>query len=248
MITTILSSIFSVTIPIAFNYTIAVIILYLPDSYGFPSPARVSPYIIGGDDAVEHSIPWQVVTMSRDRNRMTACGGTLISSRHVLTAAHCEEARSSDIVILGAHEVGLDGSSDGYHRGVCKSVNHPDYNWSSNDYDIAILHLEEPVQFNDRVAPACLPEPGRRFARVEAGRKMTVSGWGLIKYWNKRKFDHRNPKTYPQVSNNLRKLDVPGISNEQCRKLYPGFHAHNMICAGYLEGEKDACRGDSGGL
>ena len=47
------------------------------------------------------------------------------------------------------------------------------------------------------------------------------------------------------MSNVLREVDVPTISNEQCKAL--GFSVNeSMVCAGGIEG-KDSCQGDSGG-
>ena len=119
--------------------------------------------------------------------------------------------------------------------------------WNSNtkDYDIAILHLEKPVEFSHHVAPACLPDS--RFSRVEREGTMTVSGWGLL--------NERFETGLPSLPNHLQKVDVPGITNNRCRQLY-SFLAQtdvgitdNMICAGDVEnGKIDACQGDSGGL
>merc|ERR1719458_1774390 len=59
--------------------------------------------IVGGQEAEEHEYPWQVGLVSRN-GRSPWCGGTLISSTHVLTAAHCTQTDASSIrVILGEH-------------------------------------------------------------------------------------------------------------------------------------------------
>ena len=239
MFTTILSSIFGVTIPIAFNYTIAVIILYLPNTYGLPAPARASPYIFGGSDAIPHSIPWQVATLPKGGGRLNICGGTLISNRHVLTAAHCGKV---DRVIVGAHSIELTGTSDGIKHKVCRTVFHPNWNpnRNTNKYDIAILHLAEPVEFSNHVAPACLPDD--RFSRVETASKMTVSGWGLVT---------RVMMGASSLRNKLQRVEVPGVTNNQCGQLYERVGrkiTDDMICAGDVEsGKIDACPGDSGG-
>ena len=46
---------------------------------------------IGGEEAEENEFPWAalLVLRSSETNRTNRCGGTLISSQHVLTAAHC---------------------------------------------------------------------------------------------------------------------------------------------------------------
>ena len=49
------------------------------------------------------------------------------------------------------------------------------------------------------------------------------------------------------LENNLREVQVPIVSNETCNDFYGGIITPNMLCAGYEEGGKDACLGDSGG-
>ena len=40
---------------------------------------------------------------------------------------------------------------------------------------------------------------------------------------------------------------VPTITNDDCNINYEGQITHSMVCAGYSEGGKDSCTGDSGG-
>ncbi|XP_008336629.1 trypsin-2-like, partial [Cynoglossus semilaevis] len=47
--------------------------------------------------------------------------------------------------------------------------------------------------------------------------------------------------------NKLQCLDLPILSDSDCRNSYPGMITNAMFCAGYLEGGKDSCQGDSGG-
>lgn len=61
---------------------------------GFPC-GRKPHRIVGGSEAGPYSLPWQVgLVRKNSNNRKPFCGGTLISNRHILTAAHCTNAIS----------------------------------------------------------------------------------------------------------------------------------------------------------
>merc|ERR1719278_1074562 len=185
--------------------------------------------IVGGQETGEHEYPWQVGLVSRN-GRTPWCGGTLISSTHVLTAAHCtdDSAASSIRVILGEHNI---ADSDFNRVDVAEIINHPDYNSWKIDNDYAIIRLAKPVSFNKEVSPACLP------AYVEApytDYKATVTGWGTLS----------SGGNQPTV---LHEVEVTVESNLRCDGFYGsiGRITKNMICA--ADSGKDSCQGDSGG-
>jgi len=199
-----------------------------------------SSRIVGGDDASPHSIPWQVGILNGLES--ISCGGTLLTEKHVLSAAHCnffdngDVIPASDIVVVVAehHQYNL---SDGIKHEITSYTNHPQYNLKPDDYDFSMLHLTLPVEFGDRAVPACLPD--LRFSDDKlVGKYLTVSGWGSLDGLG---------YEYPKV---LQTVDVPVVSQDDCRKAYLPFGRkveNSMICAGYSTGGKDSCDGDSGG-
>ena len=88
--------------------------------------------LVRGEETLEHQYPWQVLLTS-PRSRRPWCGGSLVSSRTVLTAAHCVQWRREEevVVVVGEHDLQL---TDGERRhAVCEMTVHPEYSSRDND-------------------------------------------------------------------------------------------------------------------
>ncbi|XP_006146478.1 brain-specific serine protease 4 isoform X2 [Tupaia chinensis] len=194
--------------------------------------------IVGGQDSTDAEWPWVV---SIQKNGTHHCAGSLLTSRWVVTAAHCFKGLnkpSQFSVLLGAWQLGNPGPR-AQKVGIAWAHAHPVYSWKEGaPADIALVRLEHPVQFSERVLPICLPDAS---VHLPADTACWIAGWGSI---------HEGvPLPQPQT---LQKLKVPIIDSEVCSRLYwrgagQGAITEDMLCAGYLEGERDACLGDSGG-
>jgi len=190
-------------------------------------------YIIGGDEAKEHEHPWQV-GLETWWNRGPVCGGTLISSTHVLTAAHCtvypeteEKLPASWIkVLLGEHNT---ADFDFNRVDVAEIINHPNYNSPTVDNDYSILRLANPVPFTKKVGPACLPAD---LSSTYAGSLATTTGWGQRRWWG----------DSPDV---LHEVDLTVMTNAECNNWHDLVITKNMLCASAPG--KSSCMGDSGG-
>ena len=185
--------------------------------------------IVGGVETEVNEYPWQVALVSPN-GRSPFCGGTLISDRHVMTAAHCtvgQAASPSGLrVLLGEHK-----TDDATQIKVeVQAINDdPLYDTSNFRNDFSILTLKEPVTFSTAVRPICLPSDT---SKTYAGQKATVSGWGTLS----------SGGNQPTV---LMEVDVTVTTNTFCSGVYGSGISDINICA--MDAGKDSCQGDSGG-
>ena len=143
----------------------------LLESIDFCGSKLLKGRVVGGSEVTPYSLPWQVALVESGSNT-PFCGGTLISSRHVLTAAHCTSGFNPD-VIVGEHTV--TSKTDGTRHGTCRYVNHPRFDPIKFSNDYAILHLRTPVHIGARAVPACLP-PKTYNEGFLRSKRLTVSG------------------------------------------------------------------------
>ncbi|XP_067341841.1 suppressor of tumorigenicity 14 protein homolog isoform X2 [Channa argus] len=192
--------------------------------------------IVGGSDAGAGSWPWQV-SLQMDRYGHV-CGATLISSRWLISAAHCfqdsDAIKYSDSRAWRAYmgmRVMTTGNNGGAMRPIRRIVLHPQYDQFTSDYDIALLELSAPVFFNELVQPVCIPASSHTFT---TGTSCYVTGWGVL-------------IEDGELASRLQEASVKIINRNTCNKLYDDAVTPRMLCAGNLQGGVDACQGDSGG-
>lgn len=188
--------------------------------------------IVGGANAAPGDWPWQVSLHVQGTH---VCGGSIITPNWIVTAAHCvEEPLSSPrywMAFAGILRQSFMFYGSGYR--IEKVIVHPNYDSKTKNNDIALMKLQAPLTFTDKVKPVCLPNPG---LLLEPTQACWISGWG---------------STYEKgkVSDVLNAAMVPLIEPWRCNNkyVYNNLVTPAMVCAGYLQGTVDSCQGDSGG-
>lgn len=194
----------------------------------------VKPRIIGGVAASPTRYPYTVALTNGGADFF--CGGSLIAPDIVLTAAHCLGGGSYSVAV-GRSDL---TSNDGEEIRVAREIRHPQYSWTTDENDIALLILSQAVSAvsEDDVVRINADE-----SVPSAGEVARAMGWGDT--------DPDDSKT--EVSDELLETDVPVISNEECRAAkgtdngytdsYEDYIFDSMLCT-FLPGQ-DACQGKS---
>ncbi|XP_071450630.1 serine protease ea-like isoform X2 [Hetaerina americana] len=214
--------------------------------------------IINGEEAMLKELPWMtLLAYTVESGSPFKCGGTVISDRYILTAAHCVTRLPAGLnlvsVRVGEHNLTspidcqVDKDSKKYSK-VCspspqdiaveRAIPHPRYVGKPTlHYDIALLRLKTPIDFtHDAVRPICLPVNYATQTENLTGQKVVISGWGAT--------EDLEPSPV------LLKVSVPVTSHSQCAEAFRGvlpISNVSQLCAGGVRDGGDSCYGDSGG-
>ncbi|VDN96612.1 unnamed protein product [Rodentolepis nana] len=213
--------------------------------------------IYGGRESVPHSWPWMAglflvnnklhTILRRQLRPQMVCGSTLISEKHAITAAHCLRNSLKNIHIVEKQwyfikktqsllfflRFGDHQCDDQYFE---PQVDIPVLRFmiyksgvDGLDGDVAILELEQPVEFTPEIHPVCLPPPN---LNLEEGTKCVAAGWGLIS------------KTPPIMAPNLQEVEIVIASPAKCLGESPAFRLDMQVCA--FNSKTSVLNGDSG--
>ena len=182
---------------------------------------------MGGVDANIAAVPWQVAIM--DASNFQYCGGSILSARWILTAAHCE-VKVGDKIGAG-HSKLTTMSSSGQIRTVAQAITFPGYVTSEKGKDVMLVRLNAPLDLSGPNAQAISIATEADAARFAAGSTVTVSGWGTL-------------TSNGASPDQLQKVDLDVSTAAQVRASYGALTADQL---GAMRPGKDSCQGDSGG-
>lgn len=193
------------------------------------------PKIVSGENARLGQWPWQVTLQEKTRRGyFHKCGASLLSKDWVITAAHCLSNVQPESLLVRLGGIDFASVEDKWMESRVQLFPHPQFNIQTQQNDIALLKLLTPlVAYQSSMLPICLPDKDMEFD----GAQSFVSGWGRL--------GEKSP-----ISTRLQYVGVPIINNTECQKIYQPINKQidrQSICAGYAEGLKDSCEGDSGG-
>jgi len=187
---------------------------------------NVSTNIVGGRDATLGEIPY-IYSLRRTSH---SCGGSILSARTLITAAHC--VNGANPAVLSVRYNSTLHASGGVLVTISSFIVHENYNSGTIDSDIALLYVSTALTL-DQVQARTIQMVAQGNDPQE-GEINTVSGWGTT-------------SESGSLSATLKVVDIPTVSRATCNTQYSGRITQTMFCAGISAGGIDACQGDSGG-
>ncbi|KAJ1928236.1 hypothetical protein IWQ60_002216 [Tieghemiomyces parasiticus] len=199
------------------------------------TPLKASSFgrIIGGSKVNGRPYPFAVALSVVSKGTLGLCGGSLISDRYVLTAAHCLTDRQSGTPISASAVTAGVGSNSVKQASVYlirKVSVHPDYDYTKLRNDIALLRLEKAVKLNGGTRVVALAN-----SQIKDGDVLLAVGWGKT-------------SNTGRVTDDLRQVEITVGPTGDCHAADSDFTSQNgpQLCAAHNEGH-DTCQGDSGG-
>ena len=214
-----------------------------PAALAAPSGDPLVPYIIGGQEAAISQFPWQVIVLSEFEGGeapIGLCGGSILDSTHVLTAAHCVDAEGTttkhppgDFAVVAGDSSFTAKSPTTQVVGVASVRTHPYYKVPPEvKDDVAVLTLITPLelsQANDAQAIGLVPTG----ATPAAGTSLSLSGYGK-----------EEGAEGAEPNGKLYSTTLTAIGSDACREVVGGNSAVLLCATGVAS---SACEGDSGG-
>ncbi|XP_072948488.1 chymotrypsin-1-like [Epargyreus clarus] len=157
--------------------------------------------IVGGTTVAEGAIPWTVGLSNGALLRSFLCGGSIITNRHVLTAAHCIRAVLSGNSLsssLRGHVGTNRWNSGGQTVAFQRHLIHPNYVQATIKNDIGVLTTSAVINFNARVAAVAL-----NWDWIGGNIPSRVAGWGRT-------------STGGSLATNLMQLNVNTFDANRC--------------------------------
>lgn len=187
-------------------------------------PSTGDHRIVGGEAILIADAPYQVSLRNRGEHD---CGGSIISSTFILTAAHCTEGAAPRqlTVRVGTNYSGKKKTGETFR--VKRIISHPDYNNETVENDIALLQLSKPINMKANVQEAVKLPPMND--PVDDGTLVFASGWGET-------YDVNESEEY------LRGVDLSILDLEMCEDSWGPLTDKQICTEDPTDSGKDSCQ------
>ncbi|XP_026166285.1 complement factor D [Mastacembelus armatus] len=199
--------------------------------------------IIGGREAAPHSRPYMAsIQVPEGENMKHECGGFVVADQWVMTAVHClPNGPNGRKVVLGVHSLS-EPEETKQTFDILELYNHPGFNPSNYDNDIALIKLDRPFNSTFAVQEVQFLRAGG--TNPDTNAEVDTAGWGSLDNMGSR-------------PDKLKEVVIEVMSAARCRRgdYFGKKFTFNMICAHKICEEpcdqpykkEDSCDGDSGG-
>jgi hypothetical protein len=207
-----------------------------PGDYFYPfftGTRKSQTKIIGGTDASISDFPWQIFLISNAYR----CGGSIIAQGWVVTAAHCifnTVGTTYPPSVISIVAGSTNPTSSGTQYQVSEVIPHPNYNKTTFENDIALLRVTGAISCTNCKPIKLMTAKNVSEGYTDPGKMAWITGWGIT---------FAGATNLPSI---LQKAQVPIVSNSTATIVWTTIPSTDIM-AGYLNGNKDACSGDSGG-
>ncbi|XP_053665069.1 brachyurin-like [Anopheles marshallii] len=194
--------------------------------------------IVNGQEATPGQFPYQIALLSTFPTGTGLCGGSVLTNNFILSAAHCvissgTTLASGGTAIIGAHDRTIqEPSQQRIAFTAAGIIPHPGYTSTNLRNDIAVVRLNSPIVYTNRIQPTRLP--GRSDTRQFGGMIGTVSGFG------------RTTDT-GSTSPVIRYTSNPVMTNADCNVHWSTTQVQAQNVCQTTDGGRSSCNGDSGG-
>ncbi|XP_061175620.1 elastase-1-like [Saccostrea echinata] len=213
-------------------------VLFLLVGVAYGLPRHFQSRIVNGVDSGQGDWPWQA-SLHYETSRGSfshICGGSLIDTNWVLTAAHCVEFDNNVNkfrVVLGEHIQSEDHGSE-QTINIAEIIMHEQYNGGGSGIpnDIALLRLQDSADTSrPEIGIVALPSSSNQ--EFSTRDTCFISGWGKT-------------SANGGVADVLQHVQINVLTNSDCswRWLFQSILSTHICVGG---GSESACNGDSGG-
>jgi len=192
--------------------------------------ANATEFIMGGNDVQDRAEYPYVVSLQYKNPYAHFCGGSILNTHWVMSAAHCHQ---KDTISIAAGS--LDKRYPTQRVDSLSFIKHPGYQGSANclDYDYALILTRTDFDFSDPFVQS-IPLPSPTMVELPSGTPMWQSGWGL--------FERNEIGDPAYLPDKLQYGVYFSLTTKECQRYWGNCYVNDdqrQFCAIGPEGQQD---------